>query len=217
MNLRFKGKRLLYIPTLCVLFIMCTGKSFAQFGIQVSEIIPKGDIGQYYNKGKSIDIYFALQTDDGKWKYRFGFFYTNLTPRIDTAPICGVQYDGNNITVFPGFLVNHDVNMKCLSADIDRRLIFIHGFSLYIGLGLIMGISHTNYVKTIETISTETGDIDTKIAGLKANSMLEYRINDHFDAFIDGSKNFITSVNWATSYTNYQVGFGLHYFINARE
>ena len=200
-------------------FLVAYVHSQAQIGFQVSSFIPKGDIGQYFNKGTSIDAYFVIQSDDGKWQYRVGCLYTALSSRIDTVPIYGVREGGGMPTmVLPGFLVNRNFSIKCISGEISRRIFDIHGLGLYGGAGFIGGISHVDYVKEIKTVITETSSIDTKIAGVKLNALLQYRINDHFDVFFDASRSLVTSGgNDATSYTHNKFGIGANYFIFQRE
>lgn len=206
--------RIRIISILASLFFFAnSNRANAQFGMQLSLFAPKGDIGQYFSKGRSTDLYLTVQSNDNKWKERMGFFYTALSSRIDTARI----YATDGTTVFPGVLVNKKFNMACLTSDISRRVVSMHGISLYLGIGLIAGISHASYVKEIATILTETVDGDTYIAGLKANAMLDYRINNHFDVYFDASRNFITATDYSTSYTSNKYGIGLNYFIRKRK
>ncbi|MCW3122553.1 MAG: hypothetical protein JWQ38_2045 [Flavipsychrobacter sp.] len=196
-----------------LLFLMLCNRSDAQFGAQLSSFAPKGDIGQYFKKGASIDIYINVQSNDYKWLYRWGFFHTALSSRIDTVPVYGVM--GN--TVLPGYLVNKNFTVNYLGIDLNRLVVKTHGFSIYLGVGIIAGQSHVNYVEHIETVSNEVGDIDSWIAGLKFNAMLNYQVNKHFDVFFDVSKNFITATDYTTSYTSNKSGIGVNYYIRNRK
>ncbi len=75
-----------------LLFLLLAGADCrAQIGVQISQLSPYGDIGEYFNRAPAIIVYGVAKED--KWKERFGILYSHLTPRTDTVPIYGFHTD----------------------------------------------------------------------------------------------------------------------------
>ena len=134
-------KRILIILAVLFLFVESTS---AQIGLKMSMVSPNGDIGQYYNKGVSGDLFVVAKDDNGPWRERAGLFYTKLTSRLDTVPVYAVQtgtlMGGSGTTVLPGYLVDHKFSMGYVYIDIGYRVLRVKKLSLYIGAGLDAGI-----------------------------------------------------------------------------
>ena len=186
----------MYIRTIkCLLLLLLFAGTDcrAQIGVKLSQLSPYGDIGEYFNKAPSIEVYGVAKED--KWKERFGILYSHLTPRTDTVHIYAVQTDpaGNTQLVLPGYLVNHTLTYTYVTGDLSYRFVKLKGFSLYGGAGIVAGKSHTEYDKAIETVITEHDNIDVLIAGFKLCTNIEYQLSPHLHVYADYTYNGIVS------------------------
>ena len=207
---------------LLVGLFMYAGVASAQIGFKTSLVNPDGDIGQFYNKGVSAELFLVLKDDDGPWRERAGIFYTKLSSRLDTVPVYAV---GNNVTaaggytstsVFPGYLVDHKFSMLYAYLDLGYRVVRVKKLSLYVGIGLTGGKSNVQYDRGYETLLQETANNDVLIAGYRLTSNLEYRINSHFEVLAEAVANRMTTTDWATKYEHNTFGIGADYYIKAR-
>ena len=196
------------------IFILCClslNKANCQVGFKLSEVIPNGDIGQFFNKGIAPDLYFFDYWHEGKIRIRMGFLYTQLTSRKDTAPIYAALINGGAPPIYvPGYLVNHNLKMYYMHGDISYRLLHLHDISLFAGIGIVGGIAHDDYEKGYETIITETGKDDNKIAGFDFIANIEYKISEHFDILAEAALMKIgsTSISDNTSYLHSTISIG---------
>jgi hypothetical protein len=206
------------LKILAVLFLFAESAS-AQIGFKTSLVSPDGDIGQFYNKGVSGDLYFVAKDDNGPWRERAGIFYTKLSARLDTFPIYAVQtgptVPGGTL-VLPGYQVDHEFNMLYIYMDIGYRVLRVKKFSLYVGAGLEGGKSNVQYDRGYETVLQETGNTDLLIAGYKLTSNLEYRVNSHFEVLAEAVANRMTTTDWSTKYEHNTFGIGIDYYIKPR-
>jgi hypothetical protein len=191
--------------------LLCAFTSHAQIGARISQLTPYGDIGEYFKKGTALEIYYVAT--ENRLRERFGILYSHLAPRLDTFPIYGVKYDAgsNTTTILPGILVNRMLDFYCINADFDYKVIQVKSFSLYLGAGIIGGKTHTEYVRTINTVIDEIADVDILVAGFKACVTIDYKASPHLDLYAETSYNGMRSKDWSTSFTNTLLSIGVNY------
>ncbi len=206
-----KNIRLLII--FIFLSIAATHQGYAQLGFKLTEIVPNGDIGQFFNKGIAPDIYYIDYFRAGKFRTRVGFLYSKLSSRKDTVPQYMVQVGGfnPNPVYIPGYLVNRDFSMMYLHGDVSYRFLHINKFSVFGGLGIVMGKSHVVYYRGFETVIEEEGNVDTIIEGLCFVADVEYQLSKHFDILAEGALNKISSSDLTTSYGHSAFSLGVNW------
>jgi hypothetical protein len=209
------------LKILVILFLFAEAVS-AQIGFKTSLVSPNGDIGQFYNKGVSGELYVIAKDDDGPWRERAGIFYTKLKSRLDTVPVYAVQsgatLSGGNggTTVLPGYLADHQFSMCYVYIDIGYRVLKVKKLSLYVGAGIEGGISHVQYARGYETLLQETADNDLTIAGYRLTTNIEYLINSHFEVLFEAVANRMTTTDWSTKYEHNTFGIGVDYYFQPR-
>src|ERR1700739_4687817 len=133
-----------YCIALIVIFLFLTGKSSAQIGFETSLVNPNGDIGQFYKKNISADLFLMRGGGANEhFRIRMGIFYTNLSPRLDTVPQYAVLIGGTPYTqIVPGYLVDHNFTMTYIYGDFSYKVVTYKKISLYAGLGIEGGKVH---------------------------------------------------------------------------
>ncbi len=180
-----------------------------QIGIKGGLFSPYGDIGQYFKKTPSFEVFLFNADEENRYKIRFGYYYANLPIRIDTVPIYAIQYP--SVTVLPGFLVNKNLTMQGLNSDFSYRVAHIGELSLFAAAGLCISIGHIESVKQIETVYLSTTNSDTWIGGFRLMASLEYKLSESFDLIADASYNKVVTTDYATDFTHTTLYFGINY------
>lgn len=152
----------------------------------------------------------------GNFKTRFrakaGINYTNFKPRLDTFPTWGYR-GGNDPAFFAGSQVYHKFYMALIFVNIDLKVLHRGNFYWYVGTSLTGGIAHVDYDLDIPTVINEHGNTDQEIVGFVVKTNAEYKLNDHFSAFLELSKSSLSSTDWSSKYGHYNYGIGLNYQI----
>lgn len=191
----------------------------AQFGVKGSVLRPGGDIAPTHNNGPSYEIYYVIDEFRGHMQGRAGFFHAGLSPGLDTFHIYGVksEIDGSH-TLLPGFVAYQKLRMNCFFIDQSFRAVKVKNLELYAGIGIMVGLARMEYDRTIETVITETsGLVYDEIGGLRGNIHAAYKINGHFQAYVQAMHNAIVATDWSTSYSHNTFGLGINYFIKSRK
>lgn len=196
--------------TLLFAVLFSCGATQAQMGITISQVNPNGEIGQHFNKAVGVSLYTTF--DERKWRVRAGIFYTRLAPPLDTVPVYLVSSVGSTSTVVPGYLVNHSMRLGYLFVDYSYRVLKVKHLNLYLGAGMMVGVAHVAYEREFEAILTENVSRDMLIGGCKAFSLLNYKINRHFDVFGEAGINLAVDKKY-TSLKHYTFGLGFAYTI----
>ena len=208
-----------FFKLLFVCLSMYGGVASAQIGVETSLVSPNGDIGQFYKKNISADIYAMSGDADDRLRVRMGLFYTKLSPRLDTVPIYGVQIGGTPQTlVVPGILVDGKLSMEYMYGDISYRVIKIKKFALFAGIGIEGGKVHESYYRVLETVLTDITNSDVLVAGYKANSSIEYKINPRFDVYFQANYIHLIATDHSTNFTHTTMGVGTNvYFVTRKK
>jgi hypothetical protein len=186
----------------------------AQFGVTISQVSPNGEIGQYFKKAPAVSVYTMF--DEDNWRGRAGIFYARLSPRIDSAPVYMVKEDGGTTTIIPGYLVNHNMGMGYIFIDYSYRVVKVKPVGLYLGAGMMAGMARVAYDREFEAVLTESVNRNMFIGGFKVFSMLNYKINHHFDVFGEAGCNLTLNTKY-TSLLHYTFGVGFAYTIKAEK
>ncbi len=202
-----------FFKILLICVSLYAGAASAQVGFETSLMSPNGDIGQFYKKNISADLYFMNGYMDGRLRIRIGVFYTKLSPRLDTVPIYGVQIGGTPyVQVVPGILVDGKLTMVYLYGDMSYRLLKIKKFALFAGLGIEGGKVHEIYYKSLETVINETANSDVLVAGFKANASIEYKISPRVDVYTQASYMNLVATDHSTNFKHTNMGVGINYY-----
>ncbi len=200
--------------TLLLIGMFSYSATRAQMGMTISQVNPNGEIGQYFNKSAGVSLYTTF--DEDNWRGRAGFFYTRLTPRIDTAPVYLVSTVGSNTSIVPGYLVNHNMGMGYVFIDYSYRVVKVKPVSLYLGAGMMVGMARVAYERGFEAVLTESVNKNVFLGGFKAFSMLNYKVNRHFNVFGEAGCNLAMNTNF-TSLLHYTFGIGFAYTIKPKK
>ncbi len=183
--------------------------AMGQIGIKGGLLTPYGDIGQYYKKTPSFEVFLFNADEENRYKIRFGYYYANLPIRIDTVPIYAIQYPA--VIVLPGFLVNKTLIMQGVNSDFSYRVAHLGNLSLFAAAGLCISIGHIESVKQIETVYTETTNSDTWLGGFRLMASLEYKLSESFDLIADASYNKMVTTDYSADFTHTTLYFGINY------
>lgn len=207
-----------FFKMLLVCLFIYAGTASAQIGFETSLTSPNGDIGQFYKKNISADLYAIDGCLDGRVRIRMGLFYTKLSPRLDTVPIYGVQIGGTpNVRVVPGILVDGKLSMEYFYGDISYRIIKIKKLALFAGIGIEGGKVHESYYRVLETVINDNTNSDVLVAGYKANSSIEYNINPHFDVYFQANYIHLVATDHSTNFTHTTMGVGTNIYLATRK
>jgi hypothetical protein len=189
----------------------------AQIGIKGGLLVPYGDIGQFFNKTSSFEIFGINEFDEGQFRMRMGLFYAKFTSRLDTFPIYAVTSDPMrpNLHIVPGYLVNNKFRMYGINADFSVRLFNVKGFSTYAGAGLQAGIAHVESVKDIETVIHSTNNSDYGIGGFRVLACAQYKLSGAFDLFGDWAYNFTSDTHHTTKFTHAVYSLGVNFYFDS--
>lgn len=183
----------------------------AQVGFKLNFLTPRGDIGPYFKSTVAYELFFLADEMGGKVRGRFGVFYANFKPRMDSYPIYGTRYDGTT-QLLPGSLTYHHMDMKCIFLDQNVLLFHKNNLAFYAGIGLIFGKSNLKYDREIETLITETGaSEDRAIGGARGNVQVVYTIGNHIQLCAEAQHSAMTVTDWSSAYSNNTYGIGINY------
>lgn len=198
---------------LCGLLLI-TNVTTAQVGVKISQMRPKGDIGEYFKKNVAYDIYYYIRTLNDHLRSRVGIMYTQSTSRLDTFHVYAIKGSGSSALILPGYEVYHKLRITGLYIDEDLRIIRRYGFTIFAGLGLMVGKAHMEYDQGYEGMGmASNAKVDNTLFGLRFNASLNYKINNHFEVFAAATHNALTVTDWSASYANTCYGLGLNYTI----
>lgn len=191
--------------------------TIAQVGVKISQMRPKGDIGEYFKKNISYDIYYYIGTLNDHLRSRVGVMYAQSTSRLDTFNVYAVKGSGSSALILPGYEVYHKLGIMGLYIDEDLRIIRRRGVTIFAGLGLMVGKAHMEYDQGYESIITvSNAKVDNTIFGLRFNASVNYKISNHFEVFAAATHNALTVTDWSASYANTCYGLGLNYTIKGK-
>lgn len=183
-------------------------------GLKFSQLRPRGDIGETYDRGISYELLLAADHWDDKWRATIGLGYTKLNPLLDTFFIYGVKGEK---TILPGYNTYEALPMKYLYIEEHFRLFKIKNFSFYAGAGLMLG--HTTVKQSYaieEMIISKDGSIDYMIVGLRGGLQAAYRVAKRFIVTADVRHNALVDQEWTFSFTNRTIGLGILYRFNTK-
>ncbi len=201
-----------YLFLFCLLFIY--HQSQGQVGLNVSQFIPNGDLGAYYNSGISTHGFIVKNKLDGEVRVRFGLLYAKLSPKVDTLSQYEVDGSGSSTLIYPGYVVNHSLTIYEILTDLSYRVIHKNNLSYYAGFGYGGGLAKESYFKAIETRPDDNGEQGYLIFGLGVNTSLEYKLNEKLDVFCEGKYMYNLRLEGSYNYTYYTIGVGINFFIN---
>ncbi|MCB9047358.1 MAG: hypothetical protein H6550_14585 [Chitinophagales bacterium] len=205
--------------TTMLLLTLTSFSAIAQFGIKGSLLSPGGDIVPTHKKGTAYEIYYVQNEWDGLMQSRVGFFHTTLSPALDTFFVYGVKSEISGVnTLLPGYAVYQKLRMNCIFIDQSIRIINKKGLALYAGIGIMIGSAKMKYDRYIESMIIETdGIVNPDIGGLRGNVQAAYKINSHFQVYMQAMHNAIVASDWSNSYAHNTYGIGINYFIKSDE
>jgi|GEM_PF-7067008 len=180
-------------------------------GVLLTLVSPNGDLGQYLKKSPGYGLFLYDRSEDGRWKYVVTFMHTSTTARMDTVPTYGIQQSGNSTTILPGYTTYGKFNMNYVNGCLSHRIVHYHQLSWYAGVGVLAGISHISYTRSIETVSFDKASTDSFIAGLIAGTSVDYKLNEKFLFSLDGRCNFTYTSDWSSNYTHTTIGLSAAY------
>lgn len=196
--------------TIAILFFIQLSV-WGQVGIKYSQLIPYGDIGEYFNKSTAIEPYIVLK--EGRLSARISAIFSKCTSRIDTMPRYIVENGGSNSNglVVPGYLVNKSLTFQLISGDFSYCFLRIKKkLLLYGGVGIVMGIVNTVYQEGYQSVVNTTSNTDKKSGGFKACGDATYKISSHVEISAEYTYNgLIGGTN--TKFTNTLFSVGLSY------
>lgn len=180
----------------------------AQMGIKGFLFSPNGELGQVMKKHISVEI-LKIEEFDGNSRWRFGFDYMPLKPRLDTFPAYAIKSDNGTI-ILPGYIVYKNCWSAAGFIGMDFRLMDNDKFRPYAGADFIFGIISYKYWKKINQSTDGEVDDSELYYGLRLRIGCEYSITDRMQAFLD-----LSAAGYRTEYarfmSHYEIGLGLSY------
>lgn len=207
-------KTIIFSTFFLLFFINISHSAFAQYGIgmKASMFAPRGDLGAIYKKSAMYDGFIVVEHFKGRFKQRLGFFYTKLSPRLDTFRSYGVV-SSNGSTVYPGYTVYDYFSLMGFYIDNNLRFLQYKGFSLYGGIGITVGWYKQKYERDIEAIISESGYEFDDAGGLRFNLHAAYNINKNLQVYVEGMHNLIVKTDWSRHFSHNAIGVGVNYIL----
>ncbi len=190
--------------------------SHGQIGAKISVMNPTGDIGPIFKKAPVYELFYVSDGYENRFRSKIGISYTSPAPRLDTFPDFGYR-GGNDRKFLPGGTVYHNFYMLMVHVGADIKILKFNKFYWYAGISMAIGVANTKYYREVKTLLTENVDREDQYGGFIFRSSVEYKLNNHFGAFLEASKSSLINKEWATGYGHYNFGLGINYFIKASE
>ncbi|NEN23948.1 hypothetical protein G3O08_10600 [Cryomorpha ignava] len=162
------------------------------------------------------ELFFSIPvTDNNLVVARGGIIYINHKIRFDTIPNYLVEYVGNQVTVFPGTLVQKKFDEFQVAIGADLNFLNFDKFQAYLGADVLAGSYDSVYDSKNKRYSkSETAS--GAILGFRVRVGASYMVNNWLEPFIEisyyGKRYYGIADLSAMDY-----GFGLKFWINGKD
>lgn len=192
-----------------IIFFILLGSNiaFSQIMIRGFNYRPTGEFGSVMKPLFSAEIGYQQPFEGDRVRGGFLFTFLQMKPRMDIFPVYGII----GMTVYPGEQSFQKYNLGLLLADIDFAFVNKEKYTMYTGLGLIMGAANVEYEYYLQSAAYESYSGGGILAGLRFRLGAEYIINDYLALNINANRGFFLvteprALAWANDY-----GFGMRY------
>ncbi|MDO9185029.1 MAG: hypothetical protein Q7W13_03385 [Bacteroidia bacterium] len=168
---------------------------------------PTGEFGSVMKPLFSAEIGYQQPFEGDRVRGGFLFTFLQMKPRMDVFPVYGIV----GTTVLPGEQSFQKYNLGLLLCDLDFAFVNKEKYTIYTGLGLIMGGANVEYEYNIQTAVYESYSGGGILAGFRFRLGAEYIINDYIALNLNANRNvFLVTEPRALAWAN-DYGIGMRY------